>query len=591
MCGIMGYVGKKNAAPIIYEGLKKLEYRGYDSAGVALLQDGFYTAIKCSGRVEELKKRGALNLSGKIGIGHTRWATHGAPTPENAHPHFYGKFAIVHNGIIENYAELMHECLERGEKFSSSTDSEVIAHLLAFYDCGNFLETVKKTVRRLRGSYALAILCSDFPNEIAVCREKSPLVLGVSEDGVRIASDLPAIASESKTVYVLRDGEFALVGQKKVSFYDQEREIQKEGMTESFASQNFSRGKYEHYMWKEIEEIPTAIDQTLRNFKVNFCFSGLCEVLCQTEYIEIVACGTAYHSGIAAKYVFEKLARVKTNVSVASEFRYADPIISPHTLVIAVSQSGETADTLAAAELAKQRGAYVLAVTNVAHSSLTSIADRVLQTYAGTEIGVAATKSFNAQLSLLFSLALELAKAKGMSPNLTLDGFSLLSRQVILSLNKIQEYAEEISKANHVLFIGRGVDYCCALEGSLKLKEISYLPSEGYPAGELKHGTLALIDEKTPVIAILTRRELAEKTMNALCEVSARGGKIYLFTTLPEYAEREEIYRSFLLPSCEELFSPLLAVIPLQALAYFTALKRGNDPDKPRHLAKSVTVE
>ncbi len=590
MCGIVGFVGKKNAAPVLLEGLKRLEYRGYDSAGIALLREGRFFVLKRKGRVSEIGE--AAGMCGNIGIGHTRWATHGAPSAENAHPHVYGKFAVVHNGIIENYSALKAECLERGEKFASETDSEIIAHLLNLYYKNDLLGAVRKTAERLVGSYALAVICTDFPNTIAVCREKSPLVTGKGESGLFVASDVPAIAAECGEIYSLADGEFALLEGGEIRFFDRKAAIAKESVRFDAAFDSTDLCGYPHFMRKEMAEIPTSISKSLIDFQSNRRFFEFCIVLCQTEYIQIVACGTAYHSGIAAKYAIESLARIPVEVTVASEYRYMEPVVKPNTLVIAVSQSGETADTLAAVELAKNRGAKVAGITNVPFSSLTNAADFVFYTGAGREIAVAATKSYNAQLALLYSLAVALAKAKGKPAEFSdLRALPALSEQALSVSEETAEYAQEFANAKSVYFIGRGVDYCSAIEGSLKLKEISYLPSEGYPAGELKHGTLALVQSGTPVVAIITQEALAEKTMNAVCEVYARGGRVLLITTLPEYAERAEVAHAVVLPKCKELFSPILSVIPLQMLAYFTALARGNDPDKPRNLAKSVTVE
>ena len=588
MCGIVGYCGHKNAAPILLEGLKKLEYRGYDSAGIATLCGGGFCLKRCKGRVDGLVP--VSELAGKTGIGHTRWATHGAPTEENAHPHCYGRFAVVHNGIIENEALLKEECLLRGEHFASETDSEVIAHLLEEGFAGDLLGCVRKVCARLRGSYALAILCSAEPDKIIAVREKSPLIVGARRKECFLASDLPAIAGEGVEVYALADGEAACIGAGEVKFYGKTgAEIQKTPVIYDFEGENAEKGGYTHYMEKEIGEVPASIANSLIDFSSESRYSDFCKVLCQTYYIQIIACGTAYHSGIAAKYAMERLARIPVEVCIASEYRYRDPIISPHTLVFAVSQSGETADTLAAAQCARERGALVAAITNVPYSSLTRMADFVLFTHAGREIAVAATKSYAAQLALLFSVALFLSKER--LPFSVLSDFVELSRHTLSRCFCIADWAPRMTEAKSVFFLGRGVDYCNALEGSLKLKEISYLPSEGYPAGELKHGTLALVDDRTPIVVLLTQRALAEKTMNAVHEVVSRGAEVFLVTSLPEYVGAEGIRSVCLLPECAEIFSPLLSVIPLQLLAYRVAVLRGYDPDKPRNLAKSVTVE
>ncbi len=591
MCGIVGYVGRRQAAPILLEGLKKLEYRGYDSAGIAVLDVGTLHVMKRAGSVDGLAP--AKSFAGSVGIGHTRWATHGAPTEENAHPHIFGRIALVHNGIIENMKQLKEECLERGETFTSETDSEVIAHLLDFCYEGDILAALKKTAARLVGSFALAVLSLEEPGRIALARRASPLVVGRAEDGVYLASDIPAIAAKGMEVYALGENEFALLDGKEVHFYAENgREIEKDPLDYSVEEDVPEKNGFRHFMRKEMSEIPLSIANTQQILRSYPQISALRRVLCHAEYIHIVACGTAYHSGLCAKVAFEARARIPVEVAVASEYRYRDPVIQKNTLVIAVSQSGETADTLAAAELAKRSGATLLSVTNVRYSSLARLSDFVLFTAAGREIAVAATKSFNAQLTLLFALAEELAMSKGRGGcGAELCTLSELARRALSSSEEVRAWTPHFLSAKSVFFLGRGADYCAALEGSLKLKEISYLPSEGYPAGELKHGTLALIEKGTPVVAILTSSRLAEKTMNAVHETYARGAKVFLVTSLPEYRKREEILSSVLIPDIGEVYSPALSVIPLQALAYYVSVARGNDPDKPRNLAKSVTVE
>ena len=591
MCGIVGYTGRRQAAPILLEGLKKLEYRGYDSAGVAVLDGNALQVMKRAGSVENLSA--AQAFAGSVGIGHTRWATHGAPTKENAHPHIFGRIALVHNGIIENMKALKEECLARGEKFVSETDSEVIAHLLDGYYEGDILAALKKTAARLTGSFALAVLCTEEPRKIALARRSSPLVVGRAEDGIYLASDIPAIAAKGMTIYALEEKEFALLGEGEAHFYGEDgREIEKKPLDYSIEEDVPEKRGFRHFMRKEMSEIPQSIANTQQIMHAYPQISALREVLCHAEYLHIVACGTAYHSGLCAKVAFEALARIPVEVTVASEYRYRDPIIRKNTLIVAVSQSGETADTLAAAELAKRSGATLVAVTNVRYSSLARLADFVLFTAAGREIAVAATKSFNAQLVLLYALAGELARAKGRGAcGAELLSLPALAKEALSASEGVRAWTPHFLSAKSVFFLGRGADYCAALEGSLKLKEISYLPSEGYPAGELKHGTLALIEEGTPVVAILTSSRLAEKTMNAVHETYARGAKVFLVTSLPEYCKRREIVSSVLLPDCGEIFSPALSVIPLQALAYYVSVARGCDPDKPRNLAKSVTVE
>ncbi len=584
MCGIVGYIGKKQAAPLLKEGLKKLEYRGYDSAGIAVLGDRGLAVEKRAGRVDAL----SANVYGNCGIGHTRWATHGAPTAENAHPHVCGAIALVHNGIVENAHELRRECMERGEKFFSETDSEVIAHLIARAYRGDLLAAVKEGCARLVGSYALAVLAKD-RREIVCARMKSPLIVGRGEDGCYAASDLAALPACSAAC-VLSDGDFALLNGENFTVFDAGLQP-KEGEKVVFSAkeEDGALGGYRHYMRKEMAEIPLALENSCLEIGNIGDFSGFYEVLCHAEYIQIVACGTAYHAALCFEYAAEKLCRIPVEVTTAGEYRYRDPIVPKNTLCLAVSQSGETADTLAAALCAREKGAKVAAVVNVAHSSLARMADFVLPTRAGAERAVAATKSFHAQLAALYSVLRALAAARGTAA----PYFSLAkeAEEALALSEKVQGWAARFAAARSVYFIGRGADYCAALEGSLKLKEISYLPSEGYAAGELKHGTLALVDGRTPVVAIVTSEALAEKTMNAVSEVRARGAGVYLITTLASLSGREGIADAVLLPPCEELYSPALTAIPLQMLAYYTALACGNDPDKPRNLAKSVTVE
>lgn len=588
MCGIVGYAGEGRAAPVLIEGLKRLEYRGYDSAGIAVLGEAL-TVVKRKGRVEALAAE-AKKLSGGLGIAHTRWATHGEPSERNAHPHRYGGVAVVHNGIIENASLLRAECEARGEVFSSETDSEVIAHLIAAAYRGDLLQAVQKAARRLEGSYAIAVL-AEGERVIVAARRKSPLLVGRGEGSV-LASDLPAIAPLANEVYSLKEGGFALLTEDQVCLFDEElREWEEKPIAFGKVEGDGGKGGYPHYMRKEIAEDPAAIANSIADLTVDSRFFDISIVLCQTYYIQIVACGTAYHSGVAAKYAIEALSRVPVEVDIASEYRYRDPIVPKGTLVIAVSQSGETADTLAAAALAKERGAKVLALTNVPYSSLTALADFVLLTHAGRETAVAATKSFCAQLASLYSIAAALAALKGRSAP-SLVPFPALCEDALSRSQKVKVWARALCQKKSVYFIGRGADYAAAIEGSLKLKEVSYLASEGYPAGELKHGTLALVGEDAPVVALLSDARLAEKTMNAVHEVRSRGARVFLITTLPSCAEgvlpEEDV---LLLSACEAVFSPLCTVVPLQLLAYETAVLLGHDPDKPRNLAKSVTVE
>ena len=587
MCGIVGYIGKRRASPVLLDGLKKLEYRGYDSAGIAVLDRGTLRVVKRQGRVEELGA--ARSLDGCIGIGHTRWATHGAPSARNAHPHVFCGIAVVHNGIIENAAALRALCLARGETFLSDTDSEVVAHLIAHAFCGDLLSAVMRAARELTGSFALAVL-REGGEEIVCARKKSPLIAAAGEGESFVASDIPAIAASGRRAYILQDGEFARLTAEDVKLYDENGAlIAREGVVLEEGELAPERGTYAHFMRKEIDEIPRAVQNSLFSADY-FQKNGFSEVLCQTEYIDIVACGTAYHSGLCAKAAIEELLRIPVRVFLASEYRYTRPIVRGDALTIAVSQSGETADTLAAAQLAKEKGCKVLALTNCARSSLTRMSDLLLVTGAGREVGVAATKSFQAQLAALYSLCAALAnfrKKRVPSPEDLLP----LCGQSIRESAAVAGWAPCFAAARNVFFLGRGADRCAALEGSLKFKEITYLPAEGYAAGELKHGALALADETTPVVALAFDERLAEKTMNAVHEVYARGAPVFLVTCFPALCGQKEVSSFVLLPACEPAFSPMLSVIPLQLLAYETAVFLKNDPDKPRNLAKSVTVE
>ena len=589
MCGIVGYIGRRRAAPVLLDGLKKLEYRGYDSAGIAVLDRGKLAIEKRSGRVAALAK--AEELSGTIGIGHTRWATHGAPSERNAHPHRYGKIAVVHNGIIENAAELRAICEARGEVFSSETDSEIAAHVIAHYfeEEGDLLRAVYRAAGELNGSFALAVL-AEGKGEIVCARRASPLIVAEGEGEGFVASDIPALAAKGRRAYVLEDGEFARITREKVQIFGADLALR---LREAFLLEEEElapeKGRFAHFMRKEIEEVPEAIQNslflsdTLQNKEI-------CEVLCQTYYFDIVACGTAYHSGLCFAHAAERLLRVPTRVHIASEYRYSDPIVPRGTLTVAVSQSGETADTLAAARLAQERGSKVLAITNVVQSSLSRLVDFTIFTGAGREVAVAATKSFHAQLAALYSLLAVLAKYR-RSCLPPLEKFPDLAREVIQKSECAAGWSPYFLGSKSVFFLGRGVDRCAAMEGSLKLKEITYLPSEGYAAGELKHGTLALVDGRTPVVAIITDPQLADKTMNAVHEVYARGANVFLITCFPALCTQKEVTASVLIPACPSAFSPMLSVIPLQMLAYHVSLAVGNDPDKPRNLAKSVTVE
>lgn len=596
MCGIIGYTGSKNCVPLLVDGLKKLEYRGYDSAGIAVINDSKnIEVIKKEGRISVLEKN-LGGLSGFCGIGHTRWATHGKPSDANSHPHKSGKFVLVHNGIIENFLDLKISLVNEGRIFKSETDSEVIAHLLSKEYNGNLMQTVIKVTSFLRGSYALAVICEDFPDTIAVAKKDNPLIVGIGKEENYIASDILALAGRTEKAYILNDGEYALLSSSGAEVFDQNgNKIEKQSTKVNVAESTLGLGENESFMIKEIKEVPAAVKNTFDYYIQNGFDITFTEKLQNIKGITIVACGTAYHAGICGKYVIEELCRIPVNVEIASEFRYQSPLIGSGDLVIAISQSGETADTIAALRLAKACGATVAAITNVATSSINRIADFVLPMHAGAEIAVAATKSYNAQLCVLYMLAIHMGEIKGLCRLddfiSAIEGLPALCTEIINKADRLNEYAGRLSDVRNVFFLGRNLDYAVALEGSLKLKEISYIHSEGYPAGELKHGTLALIEKNTLVVTLLTQSKILEKTMNALHEVKARQADIIMVTQSEELAAKGEGDFVILLPKTNDIFMPLLCVIPLQIFAYYMARARGNDPDKPRNLAKSVTVE
>lgn len=609
MCGIVGYVGTKNSVPYLVEGLSKLEYRGYDSAGIAVFENGKLNVTKRSGRLSALEDalKAKKESESTVGIGHTRWATHGAPTDENAHPHLSenGVFAVVHNGIIENYSELKKSLSESGVHFSSQTDTEVIAAMLEKNYEGDFLSTVLKTLSFLEGTYALAILCRDFPDRLILARKSSPLVLGKGEDGWFAASDVTAVLKHTSDVYKLSDGELAVVGKEKISFMTFDgKKIEKEPERITWSAQDAQKDGYAHFMLKEIFEQPAVFERTIsphiRNGKIEFeNFSLSEEEVKGIDRIIITACGSAYHAGIIGKYVIEKAARIPVEVDIASEFRYRDPILNKNTLVIIISQSGETADTLAALRLAKERGAKVLSIVNVVGSTIANESESVVYTAAGPEIAVATTKAFSAQVAVLYLLAAYFSDRKG---TFSKDDLSLYLSNLQTVPKKIEETIEsvsgeakrigkEFSSLEHSYFIGRGLDYAAATEGSLKLKEISYIHSEAYAAGELKHGTISLIEEGTAVIALACEDALFSKTMSNIKEVVSRGAKVLVVTTEKNKAECSGLDFVVTVPEAYCYFSPSVEVVFLQLLSYYTALFRGCDIDKPRNLAKSVTVE
>ena len=590
MCGIIGVALKRgNAAKEVYEGLERLEYRGYDSAGMSVKTDGGTVTIKRGGRVSNIKE-GAAELSGGVAVGHTRWATHGEPSDRNAHPHVAGKFSVVHNGIIENYRELKDELLSKGAEFASDTDSEVIARLLD--DCykGDLLAAVAETVGRLKGSYALGILCEDFDGIVAV-KYKSPVVVGFGERGVALCSDIPALPEWVTSVCVPEDGDIAVVSARSASFYDGDLQTVTRVRRPVFSGQfNSGKGGYPHYMLKEIHETEQTVRDTCDAFFRNVDVKRLTEYVRGADRIILTGCGTAYNAGLVAKRFFSDKCGVFCQAEIASELRYSPVHITGSTLVLAISQSGETADTVEAVSALKEAGARVVAVTNCGYSAITRVAHMTVPVCAGAEVCVAATKSYIGQLAALYLIS-----------RLTADVFT--ARSVLLYVcDKIggllkdsggaDEIARECADSSAVFFLGRGIDYAVAVEASLKLKEISYVFSDGYPAGELKHGTLALIDENTLSVIIICDKNLAEKCENAASQVLSRRGRVVVITCLDEVADRlkgaAEVWK---IPECPPELSPFVSAVALQLIAYKAAVILGRDPDKPRNLAKAVTVE
>lgn len=608
MCGIVGYIGNKPAAPIILDGLAKLEYRGYDSAGLAVYDGEKINVQKAVGRLKVLENltHGGESMPGYVGIGHTRWATHGAPSDVNAHPH-YNKdrtIAVVHNGIIENYIPLRKKLLGKGYEFVSETDTEVLAQLLDYYYKGNPLEAITKVLHRVEGSYALGIMFADFPDEIYAVRKDSPLIVGKSADGSFIASDVPAILKYTRTVYYVENQEVVKLTKDELHFYTvDEEEITKEPVTIEWDANAAEKGGYEHFMLKEIYEQPRTITDTIspriKNGDIVIDELNMTdEEIKAVKKIYIVACGSAYHTGVTAKYVLEGLVRIPVEVDVASEFRYRNPILEEGTMVVVISQSGETADTLAALREAKARGFKVLGIVNVVGSSIAREADSVMYTWAGPEIAVATTKAYSAQLAALYLLTMKLGRVRGtisdeLFANL-LEDIKKLPYQIELLLGqkeKIQRFANRYVGAKDIFFIGRGIDYAISLEGSLKLKEISYVHSEAYAAGELKHGTISLIEDGTLVVAVATQPALYQKTISNIVEVKARGAFVMAITTEDNTAMEKAADYIIYIPETNPYFANSLAIIPLQLFGYYVAVGKGCDVDKPRNLAKSVTVE
>ena len=608
MCGIVGYTGEQQAAPILLDGLGKLEYRGYDSAGVAIVNNQEICVCKSTGRISVLRDKSSNggDLPGTVGIGHTRWATHGAPTDANAHPHMSndGKFAVVHNGIIENYISLREELTEKGYCFASETDTEVIVHLIEMYYNGDLKSAVIKTASRLHGSWALGVVSTSDEHRIFVAREQSPLIIGVGVGENYFASDITALIPYTRNVIYLDDGEFAEITPDKVTVFNFMGSVVAKSLSHvSWDVKAAEKGGYEHFMLKEIMEQPGAVKETImsriHDDEINLeGFDLSKEELQNINKIIITACGSAYYAGCAGKYVIERLCKIPVSVELASELRYSDPIIDEHTLLIILSQSGETADTLAAMKECKRQGAKTLAIVNVVGSTIAKTADHVLYTWAGPEIAVATTKGYTTQLSLLYLLALHISKKtdRVSSSEYTrliskLQSIPKLIQTTIDMNSGICSLAQKYYKANSVFFIGRNSDYAIALEGALKMKEISYIHAEAYAAGELKHGTIALIDVGTPVIALACNEKLKEKTISNIVEVKARGAKVVAVAFSGDSKIATTADDIISIPQSEEMFAPILEIIPLQLLAYYTAKLNGCDIDKPKNLAKSVTVE
>ena len=608
MCGIVGYIGKKDASEFLIDGLRRLEYRGYDSAGIAVYENGKIRIEKKQGGLANLEKELKVHpLHGHIGIGHTRWATHGVPSDDNAHPHGdnHNHFVIVHNGIIENYMELKKELLEKGHIFKSETDSEVIPHLAEELDDGDFLSTVRKVCARIEGSYSLVFLNREDPDTIICTKKDNPLIIGLGEGENFIASDIPAVINRTRRIYILNDGETAIVKKDGVTVYDEEGlPVSKKVQEVTWSAEAAEKGGYPHFMLKEIYEQPKAVEDTVRmhvkkdgtvNFdNLNWTKSRLENI----DSVLITACGTAYHAGLVAKHYIERFVKIPVSVEIASEYRYSHPLTTAGTLCIVISQSGETIDTLAALKEAKRLGAQSIAVTNSVGSSIARESDTAVYTVAGPEIAVASTKAYTTQLVSLLMLALYMGRIKGtIQEELAkkiIIGLLKLPKQIEKVLEEkdhMAEVADALIRAEDIFYLGRSIDYAIAMEGALKLKEVSYIHAEAYAAGELKHGTLALITEETPIIAVATQGNVSAKMYSNIQEVRARGAKVLGIgyeddTELEKYTT--EIVK---IPRVDEFIAPILSVIPMQILAYYTSIKRGNDVDKPRNLAKSVTVE
>lgn len=612
MCGIVGYIGSNQAAPILLSGLSKLEYRGYDSAGIAIRDEvtGEVEVVKAKGRLHILSEKtdGGRAVPGSCGIGHTRWATHGEPSEVNAHPHYTADRAVVlvHNGIIENYQELKEKLVKSGYSFYSQTDTEIAVNLIDYYykKTGSPLEAISRAMLRIRGSYAFGIMFHDYPGKIFAARKDSPLIIGKNETGCLIASDVPAILDNTRNIYYIGNHEIAELSSDEIHFYNIDREEIEKEMTEiKWNAEAAEKSGYEHFMLKEIHEQPKAVQDTLGTYikdgRIDFSEVGLTEEkLHDLERIYIVACGSAYHVGIAGKYVLEELMNIPVEVDLASEFRYRNPRLIKNSMVIIISQSGETADSLAALRLAKERGIPVLGIVNVVGSSIARESDYVCYTYAGPEISVATTKAYSAQLIAVYLLAVQGGKARNQ---ITEEQYGELLKElgtlpgkiqkILDDKERIQWFASKYANARDIFFIGRGIDYAISLEGSLKMKEISYIHSEAYAAGELKHGTISLIEDGILVVGVMTQSALFEKTLSNMVEVKSRGAYLMGLTSYGNYNIEDTADFSVYVPKTAEYFATSLAIIPLQLMGYYVSVAKGLDVDKPRNLAKSVTVE
>lgn len=612
MCGIVGYVGESQAAPLLLHGLSKLEYRGYDSAGIAVRNEstGDIQIIKAKGRLHALSEKtdDGHAVTGTCGIGHTRWATHGEPSEVNAHPHCTEdkSIVLVHNGIIENYQEIREKLLKAGYTFYSETDTEIATKLIDYYykKTGTPMEALSRAMLRIRGSYAFGILFADYPGKVFAARKDSPLIIGKNETGHFIASDVPAILDSVRNVYYIDNLEIAELSREEVHFYDIDRnEIEKELVEIKWNEEAAEKGGYEHFMLKEIFEQPKAVRDTMNAYikdgRIDFSSVGLDdEIIRDLERVYIVACGSAYHVGMAAKYVIESMSDISVEVDLGSEFRYRDPKLAKNSIVIIISQSGETADSIAALRLSKEKGVPVLGIVNVVGSSIARESDYVLYTYAGPEIAVATTKAYSTQLIAVYLLAVQAGHVQGVLADAQyadyLKELATLPdkiQKVLDDKERIQWFASKYSNAKDVFFIGRGLDYAICQEGSLKMKEVSYVHSEAYAAGELKHGTISLIEDGTLVVGVLTQSDLYEKTISNLVEVGSRGAYLMAVTTYGNYSIEDTADFTVYVPKTDECFATTLAIIPLQLMGYYVSVARGLDVDKPRNLAKSVTVE